>query len=89
MTMREKMARAMCERAREQGSRGLKWADISEGHRREWLGLADVAIDELRKAPDDPNIWNAFAGDGLAWKDRTSQSVFARYLDLISPPAET
>ena len=49
MTMREKMARAMCEKAREQGSRGVKWEDISGGHRREWLGIADAALDALLK----------------------------------------
>lgn len=39
----------------------------------------------LKHVADDAEIWDAFAGDDVMWKDRTSQGVFLRYLDLASP----
>lgn len=54
----------------------------------DWVLISRAIINELHRLIDTPDIWDQFAGDGLLWKERTSQTVFHRYLDLISPPEE-
>lgn len=62
------------------------WENQSPELHAEWVNIARTVVAQLRLAVDDPTVWNAFAGDGLMWKERNSQNVFQRYLDIISPP---
>ena len=50
--------------------------------------IVRAVIKSLRQMAEDTQVYDAFAGDGVIWKDRTSQSVLLRYLDIASPPFE-
>ena len=54
-------------------------------NQRKLLMQVRAVIWSLKHVADDTQIWDAFAGDDVMWKDRTSQGVFLRYLDLASP----
>lgn len=44
-----------------------------------------AVIWSLKHLVDDEKIWDQFATDDVMWRDRTSQGVFLRYLNLASP----
>lgn len=58
---------------------------LTPENQRRILMQVRTVIWSLRHIPDDIDAWDKFAGDGLAWKDRTSQGVWLRYLDIASP----
>lgn len=79
--MELRCARALCVAV------GRVWED-HDHNQAATIGYVRVVLNELRALPDDAEAWDAFAGDGKMWRERTAGDVFRRWLGIASPAAD-
>lgn len=64
-----------------------EWGYVKRLHHDVYLAWVQQARNHIRALYElAPDMWDEFAGDGLMWKERNSENVWKRYLDIASPP---